>query len=305
MQTPHLSPHMITQHYSTALEALGEIVQHYFFAGHLVDAQQVIRAALAVTEVRDVQPEMRLKLLLLYANILMVDHLLSRTDGVEMFTIIEQAKSAAESLQDEQGIADALSLLGQAHYFATMTANMPAILASLNSSEPLEQSLRDKFNKSLSYQQQALVRREALNDMRAMSESHFFIVLIYERWKQPDTALEHYRQAREIAAQNGHVLEQAEPSRHMALAAVLKGDWDGALPYALDALAFREAADFMPYQPLDHLLLRDIYMAKDDAEKIAYHAERVSTIAQAIGHGEMFADMLKRSLFKPKIQTES
>jgi tetratricopeptide (TPR) repeat protein len=305
MKSIHLNPSDIQTRYSTALDALGEIAQHYFFAGRLVDAQQVIRAALAVAEVRDVQPEQRLKLLLLYANILVVDHLLSRTDGVEMFTIIEQAQTAAEALQDEQGIADALSLLGQAHYFATMTANMPAILASLNSSEPLEQSLREKFNESLADQERAFERRKALHDTRGMSESHFFIGLIYERWKQPDTALEHYRQAREIAQQNGHVLAQAEPSRHMALAAVLKGDWDGALPYALDALAFREVADFMPYQPLDHLLLRDIYMAQDDAAKIAYHAERVSTLAQAIGHGQMFADMLKRSLFKPKIQTES
>lgn len=289
----------ITQKYTTALDALGNIAHDYFFGGRLGDAQQVMTSALSLTEMREVEPEMRLSLLLLYSNILVVDHLLSRTDGQLMFTTIAAAQKLAEGIGNQQGIADALSLLGQAQYFATMTAHMAAILASLRGGEPLEQSLCDKFNTALTFQQQALERREALHDTRGISESHFFIGLAYERWNQPDTAVEHYLRARGIAEQYGHVLEQAEPSRHLALAAIMQGDWERALPYALDALRFRETAGFMPYLPLDHLLLRDIYLALDDEAKVQHHAEQVMTIAAATGRSEHFADLLKRSLFDP------
>jgi tetratricopeptide (TPR) repeat protein len=106
---------------------------------------------------------------------------------------------------------------------------------------------------------------------------------VYERWQQRDLAVEHYTKALQIADQFGHVFEKSEPTRHLAWDAFLKGDLDQALDSARQALALREAANFRPHLPFDHLLLSDIYLARGDREHAVLHAEAASALAEAMG----------------------
>src|SRR2546423_14953781 len=115
-----------------------------------------------------------------------------------MFTTILQARQIAETSEDQQGLADALSVLGQAHYFATLKERRRSG-ATTNSSQ--DQGL---YAEALTYQQQALELREALHDTRGQAESHFYIGIVYERWQQREQALEHYMKALEIAEQAGY-----------------------------------------------------------------------------------------------------
>src|SRR5262249_49107840 len=145
---------------------------------------------------------------------------------------------------------DALSLLGQAHYFASIMANRKRGL-------PLTSTPGDeKYDQALAYQQQVLKLREALHDTRGVSESYFQIGVVYERWQQYDRSQEYYAQARAIADQYDHRFEKIEPARHVAFQALREGKPDQALDLALQALSLREAAQFRPYLPLDHLLVR-------------------------------------------------
>ncbi len=264
-------------HYTTAIEACCEIAQAYFYLGRVADAQHVLRSTLHLIEASEVKLRDRLKLLLLYGQVLTIDHFLNDTDADLLFATILQARQLAETAHDQQGLADALSLLGQAHYFATLVARVRSG-ASPNSPQG-----QGEYDEALTYQQQSLELREALHDTRGVCESHFHIGLVHERWRQRDLALEHYTKALQIAEQSGHLSEKSEPTRHLAWNALWRADLDQALTYGLQALSLREAANFRPYLPFDHLLLSDIYLRKEDRANALLHAEIASTLAKAMG----------------------
>lgn len=275
---PSTSTHAtLAQHYTTAVDALAEIARAYYTGGRLADAQQLLRASLQQLEAPEATPQQRLKLLLLYGQVLVLEHLLMRGEADAMFSTVRQARQLAEAAQDRQGIADALSLLGQAHYFAT-------VVASLKQGQmPTGAPGQGQYDQALAYQQQALELREALHDTRGISESCFQIGVIHERWGQYDRAHEYYARARRIADQHGHAFEKTEPARHVAFHVLREGNLDQALTLALQALALREQAQFRPYLPLDHLLVRDIYVAKGDTANAQIHAQQALALAEEMG----------------------
>jgi tetratricopeptide (TPR) repeat protein len=232
---------------------------------------------LHLIETSEAWPQDRLKLLLLSGQILTVDHFLNDTDAHLLFEPLLQARQIAETTRDQQGMADVLSVLGQAHYFATLMARVGSG-ASPNSSQE-----QGDYHEALAYQQQALELREALHDTRGMSESLFYIGIVYERWQQRDLAVKQYTKALQTAEQFSHPFEQSEPSRHLAWDAFGQGDVEAALTYALRALSLREAASFRPHLPFDHLLLSDIYQAKGERANAVLHAEIASTLAKEMG----------------------
>lgn len=282
MQSLEATHEDITRYYTTAIDALYEIGRAYYTLGKSGNAQHLLRTSLQLLEASEVKPQYRLKLLLLYGQVLIVDHLLTRGGGNAdlLFSTILHARQVAEASHAQQGIADALSLLGQAHYFTTVVSG--AVMDNPQSG---------KYNEALTYQQQALELYETLHDTRGMSESYFQIGVIYERWQQYDRAEEYYTKARQIAEESGHLFEKTEPARHFAIHALLKGNLDEALSLALQALELREAARFKPYQPLDHLLLRDIYQVKGDTANAQLHEQKASALAEEMGYPMLVSSM--------------
>jgi tetratricopeptide (TPR) repeat protein len=275
MQSSASTNEDITGYYAAAIDALYEIGKAYYTSGKVGNAQHLLGAALPLLEASEVKPKSRLKFFLLYGQVLLVDHLLTHGSGDTdlLFSTILHARQVAEASHDQQGIADALSLLGQAHYFTTVV-----------SGTVMDTPQSEKYQEALSYQQQALNLREALHDSRGMSESSFHIGTIYERWQLSDQAEEYYTKARQIADQYHHPFEKTEPTRHFAIHALMKGNLDEALSLALQTLELREAARFKPYQPLDHLLLRDIYQAKGDSANAQLHEQKAFALAEEMGY---------------------
>jgi tetratricopeptide (TPR) repeat protein len=278
----------LTRHYTTAIDALCEIARAYYTLGRSGDAQRLLHTSLQLLEAREATPQHRLKLLLLYGQVLVVDHLLTHGDTELLFSTILNAKQIAEAAYDQPGLADALSLLGQAHYFATVVENLKhgVLLASTPGD--------GKYDQALAYQQQALELREALQDTRGVSESYFQIGVVYERWQQYEQSQEYYTKARRIADQYDHPFEKTEPARHVAFHALREGNLEQALTLALQALALREEAQFRPYLPLDHLLIRDIYLAKGDTTNAQLHTQQASALAEEMGLQTLMSFMLNR-----------
>lgn len=266
-----------TSHYTITIDALSEVARSALFLGRLREALHVLGTSLHLVEGGEVAPKDRLKLLLLYGKVLIVDHLLSRGDTALLFAILLQAQQVAEEAQDEQGQASALSLLAQAYCNATTMAIVKS------GALPFGAQGQGEYEKALAYHQQALKLQEILHDTRGISESYFGIGLIYQFWQQNELAREHFIRAIQVAEESGHVLEQAEPNRHLTIDALFKGDLDQALTYAQRALSFREAGGFRPYQPLDHLTLRDIYLKKGDAARAEFHLQQASALASEMG----------------------
>ncbi len=276
----------LTRHYTTAMDALREIANSYFFLGRLGDALRLLHMSLHMIEAGEVAPQDRLKLLLLYGKVLIVDHLLHRGDTDLMFSTILQAKQVAEAAQTQQGIADTLSLLGQAHCHATTVAIVKS------GALPFGTQGQGKYEEALAYQQQALRLQEALHDTRGISESYFGIGLVYQFWQQHELAREHFSKAIQVAEQHGHILEQAEPHRHMTFDALFRGDLEAALTHARRALSLREAGGFKPYQPLDHLTLWDIYCKIGDTTNAQFHMQQASTLAEEMGFATLVSSVI-------------
>src|SRR5579859_964699 len=102
----------------------------------------------------DVAPADRLTLVLLYGRVLIVDHLLHRGETARLFSMIDQARQIAEATENQQGIADAVSLLGQAHCHTTTVA----IVRS--GRLPFDTQDREKYREALTYLQQGLALQQ-------------------------------------------------------------------------------------------------------------------------------------------------
>lgn len=267
----------MTQLYATATDALCTIAAQYYHRGRFKEAQSTLDTALHLLDTQEVQPGQRVNPLLLKGAILIVEHLLTRSQAEPLFAPLQLAKQLAEAAKDQQAFANALSLLGQAHYFTTVVARLQRAVSPNTLQE------QGEYDAAFAYQQQALSIREAIQDQRGISESFFQIGAIYERWDQQDQAQAYYRKACQIADQFDCRFEKTEPMRHMAIYAFRQGNLDQALTCASEALSLRQAAGFKPYLPLDHLLLSDIYQAKGNSAQAMLHHQQAATLAEAMG----------------------
>lgn len=286
MQSPDLLHDSLKEHYTTAADALAAIGRARYYDGRLAEARGLLGTALALLDSPELIARQRLKLTLLYGQVALVEYFLMRgPDAEPVFAAIRQAQQLAEASQDQQGLADALGLRGQAHYFAS-------VVASRVQGRPVSGVPGDgQYDDALRYQEQALALRQALGDTRGLSESSFQIGVVYERWEQYARSQEYYHRAYELAERGEHRFEMTEPARHFAFQALRAGDLDQALARALHALALREAAGFRPYLPLDHLLLRDIYLARADTPQAEQHAHAAQALAETIGLQALIASM--------------
>lgn len=283
MQSSASPSEELVLHYTTSIDACCKIAHTYLYLGRFTEAQHVLRSMLHLIETGEAKPQDRLKLLLLLGQVLIVEHFLNDTDANLLIEPLREARQIAETAQDQQGMADVLSLLGQAQYFTTLIARVE------RGASPDSPQDSGDYHEALAYQQQALELREALHDTRGQAESHFYIGIVHERWQQRDLAVEQYTKALEIAEHFHHLFEQSEPTRHLAWDAFGKGDLEAALSYALRALSLREAANFRPHLPFDHLLLSYIYQAKGERAKAVLHAETASTLAKKLGSSRAIA----------------
>lgn len=271
--------------YTAAVDALAEMGRTYLFLGRARDARRVLRSALPVLADGDAEPRHRLQLLLMYGQVLVVEHLITHEDAATLLAVVSEARDIAEQTQEKQHLADALSLLGNASYCTTLAARLQR---GVSPDSPQDQSI---YADALLYQQQALALRKELSDTRGISESSFHLGIVYERWRQTERALDYYRQACRLADQHGYLFEKTEPTRHLALHTMMQGDLDGALELAQQALQLREETGFRPYQPFDHLLLRMVYLARGDEEHARLHTQQATALANEMGYPDLVSSM--------------
>ncbi|MBB3128028.1 tetratricopeptide (TPR) repeat protein [Paenibacillus rhizosphaerae] len=257
--------------FDSSLKELVSLTQIYFWNGRSKEALHILNQLLPITGIRDVQ-HLRLPILLQLGKIQANEYVYTNGDPEPMFSVLNEARRLAEQSKDRKSLADALSSLGTAHYFAELNAS------------PTIESTSGQYKKALNYHEQALQLRVELQDNRGISESYFQIGTVHERWQKKEMALNYYAQAARIAEEHHFPLEQSEPARHFAFHAFQSGDLDEALKFAQHALSLRETAGFKPHLPLDHLLLSDIYLKRGQIETARQHAETATRLGEEMGY---------------------
>lgn len=264
----------------STVEALIDTASRDLSDGRLTQARLVLEPALPKTESPALPPtdvdggggqESRLRALILFGRILVVHHLVARAYSADQLNAVgERALQIAQSLDDANHLAAALELRGQAGYVTHVVdcLRRGASLYAVPGDGQYDQVCDDHVR--------ALGLRRELNDTRGISESLFAVGLMHERWRQFDRAQTCYREAYGLAEQGGHAFEMTEPARHVAIQAYRDRDLDEALTLARRALSLREASGFRPYQPLDHLLIKDIALAQGDLELARHHVRQAN-----------------------------
>lgn len=235
---------------AAAIDALCKIADTLYRQGKLSDSRQVLQITAQLLDVCEAQPRDHLMFLLQSSEVLVTGYFCTNSDADRMIETILQAKQVAEDIHDEPGRADALSLLGQARYYIAINN-----AASINSSKV-------DYDEALACQQEALQLRETLHDTRGMSESLFYIGVVYERRQQYDSAQTYYERVLQLAGQHGHTLEKCRAVRHLSGIACDRGDLEQALLYAQEALALRQKINFKLYLPFDEMLVGQIHLER-------------------------------------------
>jgi tetratricopeptide (TPR) repeat protein len=259
------SSHSISDHFTSVIYSLCEIAELYYYLGKLDEAVNVLKTGLHLTSAKEVHLRDRVKITLQYGKILVAHYfLVNKGFDLALATALE-AKLLAETAHYEKGIADALNLIGQAHYYK-----------KLNTGE-------GDYEEALTYFQQALSHREKLHDTRGISEALFHSGLTYERRDLVDKARECYTEALQFADLYNHKLEKSYALRHLAELAMDKDDLDAALNYALTSLALREEIGFRVFLPHSHILVGDIYLEREDSESALINYQNAQALAEEMG----------------------
>lgn len=273
---PHF-PESVTNSYTTLVQAICNIAEAYLYEGKMEESVNILTIGEQLAHAKEVAPQDTMQLLLQQSNVLVMNYFLTNSDFDELLSRISRAQQSAEIANDEQGKADAMQLLGEAYYYH-----------SLNNET-------HQYEQALDYCQQALDRREALNDERGISESLFYIGLIYQNGDTPDIekALEYFTRAFHIAEKHGYKLEESYAARHIASIVGERGDLEQALTYAIRSLTLREEIGFKRYLPPSHGLVGEIYLRQQNIEQALFHQQR----AYALAHEMNLQTFMMWSLF--------
>jgi tetratricopeptide (TPR) repeat protein len=172
------------------------------------------------------------------------------------FSILTTARHHADLSASDARIADVLDLIGLTHYYRKLRTG------------------EGTFDTAAEYFQQALARREFINDRRGIAETLFHLGLIYQNTDAEFAAAEMYARSAEIAYQDGYKLELSYAVRHLGAIAKTKGDLDTARNYAEQSLALREEIGFAIFLPFSHIALGDVCAAQGDWEAAGAHFEQ-------------------------------
>lgn len=260
---PHF-PASATIHYTALIQSVCDIAEAYLYEGKMEESIHILNISEQLAQAKEVAPRDTMKLLLQKSNVLVMNYFLTNSDFDGILSAIVRAQQAAEAANDEQGRADALQLLGEAYYYQ-----------SLNNGAY-------QYEQALAYCQQALDRRVTLNDERGISESLFYIGLIYQNGDTPDIekACEYFTRAFHIAEEDGYKLEESYAARHIASILGERGELEQALTYALRSLTLREEIGFKRYLPPSHGLVGEIYLRQQNFEQALFHQHRAYQLAQ-------------------------
>jgi len=254
----------ITKHYTRLIDTLCELSESYYYLGRLDDALNLLDLGTQFLEAKEVTRRNRAKLLLQHGKILATSIFHNNRGYDKALPTLFQAKQIAESIPDEQLLANSLDLIGQVYYYT-----------KLNTDE-------GNSSTSMTYFQQALEKREAIYDERGVSEALFHIGLIYENGDSPDNdkAEEYYTKALHLADQYNYKLEKSYAVRHLGFRSFEKGDLDTARKYLTESLTLREELEIQLLLPFSHMAVGDVLYTQKDMATALMHYQKAYTLAE-------------------------
>ncbi|MDQ2715881.1 MAG: hypothetical protein M3Z08_13305 [Chloroflexota bacterium] len=259
-----LSVEAIAERYAISFNALSEIASAYYFQGQLDEALRLFQAGEQWLSAQEVQPVDQMSFLLKYGQFLIHNYFLTNRDEDRMLSIVQRARQAAETIQNEAGIASAFYLAGQTRYYHNLLTG---------GSDYIE--VRGFF-------EQASALSEKIAESRILAESLFYTGLTYERHGVETRAREYYQRVLEIAEQHGYTWAASEAYRHLS-GLSMSNDTIQSLEYALKSLALREEMGFKRGLPPAQLLVSDVYIARNELARALEYCQQAEQLSIEMG----------------------
>jgi tetratricopeptide (TPR) repeat protein len=255
----------ISSDYTSLFQSLSAIGTAYYKLGKLDEGIRLLTAGIEMLNEQEVRPQDAVKILLVAGKLKNRKTFTSNSGYDATLQTLMRAKQIAEANNDEQGLADALQLIGVTFYNQVMLTG------------------EGDYQQARGYFQDALRRREALADQRGVSESLFYIGLIHERLEQNDEAFAFYSRAYQLAEQFAHALEKSYAARHLAGPYIERGDLEQAGRYFAESLRLREEAGYKTLLPLALLAVGDVESAKGNLVNASDYYKQALALAQEMG----------------------
>jgi tetratricopeptide (TPR) repeat protein len=271
--------------YTTAIQALRQIAETYFYAGRLSDAVRILALGADIAIEPEVRHQDYVALLIQFGTTLTWRGSLMDNEYDTALTILRQAEQIARTTTDHHLIAGAVDALGFALYHKVMTTGLGS------------------FDEPHTYFQQALSLREASADQQGVCESLFHVGLIAERTQQYDDALAAFYQARSLAEQHNYKRELADALRHIGFAYARAGDIDQALKSFQQALVLLEGIEIVLFLPFAHLSVGEMLyeQQKWDEAMHHYHVAYVQAEQMRLRRATMQIAYSKGELYEAKL----
>ena len=264
MLKPSPSLDSIAQECTNLVQNMNVLSESYYYLGKLDEALKVLESGMTLLELAEMRQKDQVQLLLQYGKVLIKRRYLIEQADSNIFPVLSRAKQIAESLRDNQSLAHALDLIGQAYFYDNMSGS------------------EIDFDTPLSYFEQVLELREVLHDKRVISESLFYMGLIYDNKEQWEKAQELYTEALQVADKHGYKAEQSFPERHLGLIYLEQGNLDKARLYLAESLSLRESAGFKLYFPYSHIAVGNVCVAQNDFATALLHYQEAHKFAEEL-----------------------
>ncbi|GCE22419.1 tetratricopeptide repeat protein [Dictyobacter kobayashii] len=250
--------------FGKVLEALEGIASTYYMTGRLEQALHIFQAGRPLLAMPEVTLHDQAQFLLHYGQMLTRKTQYENAPEDEAVELLQQARRLAVQLDDKPLIADAVDSIGFAGYVAASNRREgdPSLLQV--------------------YFQEALERRQALQDQRGISESLFHLGLIEDIIDQPEQAHVYYTQALQLARQHNHPGEASEALRHLGFHALRDGQLAEAQQYLSEALHTAEQSGRQLSIPFAHVALSDVYLEQHKLDLASEHARKALELAQSM-----------------------
>jgi len=188
----------------------------------------------------------------------------------EALPILLEAKTIAESVDDQQIIGDCLFYIGYVYDHKQLFNG------------------DGDYNRAKDYYEQSLAVRDSIGDQRGIGFSLFRIGRILEMQGDDKAAMSYYQRVRKIVeAQNFKVLANYVYA-HQGFISEKEGNLDDALMYAQLVLDINREIGFKSDDPLSYLNLGRVYLKRGQRDTALSYYFKSIEIAEEIG--------LKRSL---------
>jgi tetratricopeptide (TPR) repeat protein len=252
--------------YSQLISVLCEISETNYFLGRLDEALALLQLNHPLADNADVPVRARSKLLIQHSKLLINRGGLNNTFATDGETIQRMLATVRQAALDEDLLAEALHLTGLLYYWPLFEADTP-------DAEP-----------ALSYFTQAYEHRVKLDDKRGVSESLFYLGLIYQIFEQDNEKAEGYfAQALQLAETYQFKLEKSYVVRHLGFIYEARKEFAQARQYLEQSLALREEIGFKIYFPFSHLALGDLAMSQNDLATAEQHYQKALELAEEMG----------------------